>query len=163
MSAAAAADAMAARLSGAPPLAKETEKFTLLDLERYAGEVRCYHHLIDISGEDKVTMEESLVEHVKNTIDKLKKLSRKDIELVYLGKTYVGKKKKKCFNRLDPETWKKKGIKARWEDHYSKIKTTTNSRKEYVDANYAKDGMVVLCVFTEEGIYFSLFDCGKQK
>ena len=35
-------------------------------------------------------MEESLVEHVKNTIDKLKKLSRKDIELVYLGKTYVG-------------------------------------------------------------------------
>ena len=151
----------AAWLSGASPsLAKEAGKFTLSDLKESDDEkVRCYHHLIDITAKDKVAMEESLVQHVKDTIDKLEEISGRGIEFVYFGKTYVDKKNPEpepepepYFNRLKPETWKNTGIKARWEDHNSKVKTATNSRKKYVDSNYAKDGMVVLCAFTKDDL-----------
>ena len=109
---------------------------TLLNLQEYAGVKRCYHHLIDITqSQQKVRMEEDLVNHVNNTILSLEKRSGREIELMYIGKANVNKNGDH-FNHMDPRTWTTNGIASRWNDH--KVKC------------YAKDGMVVLCAFTED-------------
>ena len=125
------------------------DAFALKDLKEYEG-AHCYHHLIDISqsNRDKVKMEENLVRQVNDAIHMIEEQSGREIELMYIGKTYAGKKVRQPFNRLDPETWIKDGIKARWEDHRSEKEDKRAKR----NADHAKDGMVVLCVFTQDDL-----------
>ena len=123
------------------------DPFALKDLKEYEG-ARCYHHLIDISqsNRDKVKMEENLVRQVNDAIHMIEDKSGREIELMYIGKTFVDKAVGQPFNRLDPETWIKNGIKARWEDH------TSLEKKNKRNADHAKDGLVVLCVFTRDDL-----------
>ena len=126
------------------------DPFALKDLKEYEG-VHCYHHLIDISqsNRDKVKMEENLVRQVNDAIHMIEEKSGREIELMYIGKTYADKKEQEQrFNRLDPTEWDTKGIKARWDDHRSE----NPEKKAKRNADHAKDGMVVVCVFTRDDL-----------
>ena len=105
-----------------------------------------YFYLLDIthSESDKVRMEENLVEHVKDTISILESKSGEKIRWMYIGKTYIDVREGQTFNRLNHETWKEKGIDDRW--------NSTRTRKGHKDQYYAKDGMVVLCAFTQDDL-----------
>ena len=58
-----------------------------------------------------------------------------EINLMYIGKTYIDNKMGTTFDRLNHTTWNRKGINDRWSDHKGESKPT--------------DGMVVLCAFTQ--------------
>ena len=58
----------------------------------------------------------------------------KRIGQFYIGKTFTHKHKKRVFNPLDPNTFRKEGISSRWRTHKEK--------------SYGKNGMVVVAVVT---------------
>ena len=99
--------------------------------------------LMDISHaqRDIRRMEDSLIEHVKDTMCILETRSDKTIEKMYIGKTHcdVDKRKNKQFNRLNDEHWTLKGINDRWAKHQENPKVPS-------------EGMVVLCAFTKHDL-----------
>ena len=100
--------------------------------------------LMDISHaeSDKVRMEDSLIEHLKDTICILEKKSGETIKQIYIGKSYCAvdqRYKDKQFRRLNHEHWTLSGINSRWTNHQEKTKVPS-------------DGMVVLCAFTRDDL-----------
>ena len=76
-----------------------------------------------------------------NTVRELELQSDRTIANIYIGKTYILRRKKPGggylkFDPLNSNTWKKKGISSRWQDH-----------KKH---NYGRDGLVVLGAITRE-------------
>ena len=97
-------------------------------------------YVCDASYLVELKKDESVNDQVKNLTDKVKKIfddikkEGKEVEEFYIGKTYVPKKRNVVFNRTEPGTWRKKGIKSRW-DYYNSM---------------GYDGLIVLTVVTKE-------------
>ena len=87
-----------------------------------------------------------LIAQLEQTIEDLESgefLSDRTIAKVYIGKTYLQRKRKAGggFKKFDPDdhhTWKKNGISSRWGEHKHK--------------DYGRDGLVVLGAITRETV-----------
>ena len=100
--------------------------------------------LMDISHaqRDIRRMEDSLIEHVKDTMCILETRSGETIELMYIGKTHCDADKRKTTPTFDPlnhENWTLSGINRRWTRHKKNPKVPS-------------EGMVVLCAFTKHDL-----------
>ena len=85
----------------------------------------------------KEKMLRMLEKNLFDTVEKLEEGSRRTIAKIYVGKTYIEKRKNKNidFHRLDPSTWVMTGIGSRFRYHHH-------------DKN--RDGLVVLGAITRE-------------
>ena len=88
-------------------------------------------------------MEQMLIAQLDSTVRELESLSKQRIAKIYVGKTYIPRKKASGkrympFDCLAPNTWKMTGIRNRWRDHHRQ--------------NYGRDGLVVLCAITKETV-----------
>ena len=82
---------------------------------------------------------DTLVKWVDDTITDIEIQSEKKVVKFYIGKTYVRKNKNsKVFDAMNPNTWKKDGIRSRWCHHKHQ--------------DYGKNGMVVLTVVTKDDV-----------
>ena len=86
-------------------------------------------------------IKEKLVKQLESTISDLELQSDRTIAKIYIGKTYIHRRKRPgggylTFDPLNSYTWRKKGISSRWQDH----------KKE----DYGRDGLVVLGAITRE-------------
>ena len=88
------------------------------------------------------TLINALISHINSTVHELEFHSHKILENICIGKTFVKMHKRKDFNHMDPNTWVKKGISARWSQKYK--------------PNY--DGLVVLTCVTR-----SMVDIQKEE
>ena len=80
-----------------------------------------------------------LVEWVDDTIRDIEIQSEKKVVKFYIGKTYVRKNKNsKVFDTMNPNTWRKEGIRSRWCHHKQE--------------DYGRNGMVVLTVVTKDDV-----------
>lgn len=102
------------------------------------GVVKYYSfNLCDLSGLVKVPDAiHTLYCRIVATTTDLETQSGKRIGGLYIGKTFVHRKKRRSFNPMDPDTFTKSGISSRWGKHKTK--------------DYGRDGMVVLGVITRE-------------
>ena len=106
-------------------------------------------HTVDISGVKTVTeARDWVIEHIESIFLSLITECNKEVEEFYIGKTSIrGKKirKKDAYKEVDPTdpgTWvTTDGIAARWHHHHGKP-----------CQSYARDGMVVLAVVTQDTI-----------
>ena len=82
---------------------------------------------------------DTLVKWVDDTIRDIEIQSEKKVVKFYIGKTYVRKSKKsKVFDTMNPNTWRKEGIRSRWCHHKHQ--------------DYGRNGMVVLTVVTKDDV-----------
>ena len=82
---------------------------------------------------------DTLVKWVDDTITDIEIQSGKKVVKFYIGKTYVRKNKRnKVFDAMDPNTWRKEGIRSRWFHHKHE--------------DYGRNGMVVLTVVTKDDV-----------
>ena len=96
-----------------------------------------------------------LIAQLEQTIKDLESgefLSDRTIAKVYIGKTYLQRKRKQGggFQKFDPDdhhTWKKNGISSRWGDHKKK-----KPSKDGKDGRDGRDGLVVLGAITRETV-----------
>ena len=107
------------------------------------GEVKNYSaNPANIAGENKVKhIKRKLIAQLESTIRELELHSDRTIAKIYIGKTYIQRKRKPGggFRTVDPinhHTWKKNGISSRWHVHKHE--------------DYGRDGLVVLGAITRE-------------
>ena len=108
------------------------------------GAVRNYSaNPADIAGQNEVkAIKQKLIAQLESTVRELELQSDRTIAKIYIGKTYIQRRKKgggKGHQKLNPlkhHTWKKNGISDRWGDH----------KKQ----DYGRDGLVVLGAITRE-------------
>ena len=107
------------------------------------GAVRNYSfNPADLSGRRKAEdIKQRLIVQLEDTVRELELHSDRTIAKIYIGKTFIKQRKKPGggylkFDPLNSNTWKKKGISSRWQDH-----------KKH---NYGRDGLVVLGAITRE-------------
>ena len=119
----------------------------------------CCDNLVDIRGLTELKhTKNKIVDKIKDIITSLEIGRGQRVAKIYIGKTYIQRRKKRKKNilkrtkskrttsksqgrNLDPmdgKTWRVDGISDRWKDHRSK--------------DYGKDGMVVLAAVTKEAI-----------
>ena len=100
----------------------------------YVCDKECLVH--DITDEDTLeTAEKKLVEKIEKLFLEIQIQKDVRINKFYIGKTYIRKTENaKKLDKLNPNTWKKKGIRDRWDDHKAN--------------DYGKDGMIVIAVIT---------------
>ena len=85
---------------------------------------------------------DTLVKWVDDTIRDIEIQSEKKVVKFYIGKTYVHKNKKsKVFDAMNPNTWRKEGIRSRWCHHKHQ--------------DYGRNGMVVLTVVIPRSVIFT--------
>ena len=94
-------------------------------------------HIEDYSALQRATG--TLVKWVDDTITDIEIQSGKKVVKFYIGKTYVRKNKRsKVFDAMNPNTWRKEGIRSRWCHHKQE--------------DYGRNGMVVLTVVTKDDV-----------
>ena len=118
------------------------------DLLRGARNYAC--NLADLTTETEVKgIKRTLIEQLEQTVQDLETQSDRTIAKIYIGKTYMQRKRKPGgFRKFDPDdhkTWKKNGISSRWGDHKWK--------------DYGRDGLVVLGAITRQTV---IDTCGGQ-
>ena len=85
---------------------------------------------------------DTLVKWVDNTIRDIEMQSEEKVVKFYIGKMYVRKNKKsKVFDTMNPNTWRKEGIRSRWCHH------------KHQDCG--RNGMVVLTVVIPRSVIFT--------
>ena len=120
--------------------------YTAMDSEEFSQlRVRGYSfNLVDLGKcISRSRMEQMLIAQLDSTVKELNRLSKQRIAKIYIGKTYIPRKKAvgkryMSLNCLDPNTWRMTGIRNRWRDHHRQ--------------NYGCDGLVVLCAITKETV-----------
>ena len=90
-------------------------------------------------GQHESKISKMYVQWVDDTIRDIEIQSGKKVVKFYIGKTYVRKNKKsKVFDAMNPNTWRKEGIRSRWCHHKHQ--------------DYGRNGMVVLTVVTKDDV-----------
>ena len=106
------------------------------------GAVRNYSaNPANIAGQTEVkAIKKKLIAQLEDTVRELELHSDRTIAKIYIGKTYIKRRRKarghQKFHPLKHHTWKKNGIGSRWQDH----------KKQ----EYGRDGLVVLGAITRE-------------
>lgn len=97
-------------------------------------------YLVDLRGVNDIDIaEQKLVANVENIFTELEIQRECNVVKFYIGKTFIHKnKRRKEFNPMDPFTWKKTGIKSRWDKHSKTL--------------YGRDGLVVLTAITRDAL-----------
>ena len=96
----------------------------------------------DLSGQREAEgIKQKLIAQLEVTVRELELHSDRKIAKIYIGKTYISRKKRpggghSKFDPLDHHTWKKNGVSNRWFVHKQE--------------DYGRDGLVVLGVITRE-------------
>ena len=90
-------------------------------------------------GEEEIA--EKLREQFESTIRELELHSDNKIDQLYIGKTFISRRRKRGggfqkFDPLDHKTWIKQGISSRWDKHKAS----------------GRDGLVVLCAITKDTV-----------
>ena len=81
---------------------------------------------------------EAVQVNIKKIMTEIENLSKKKISKIYIGKSYINKKKNYAFDPDDTNTWKRKGISDRCRAH--------------VKESYGRNGLIVLAVVTKDSI-----------
>ena len=109
------------------------------------GRIKNYSfNLADIESERKVKhIKRKLVKQLESTINELELHSDRRIGKIYIGKTFIQRKRKPgggfmTFNPLNHNTWEKNGISSRWGSHKHE--------------DYGRDGLVVLGAITKQTV-----------
>ena len=90
--------------------------------------------LVELKKNESVNIKvDKLRNKVQEIFDEIVKKG-KEVEEFYIGKTYVPQVRDMGFVTTNPSTWRKKGIKSRW-DHYNRM---------------GYNGLIVLTVVTRE-------------
>ncbi len=89
-------------------------------------------------GMDLRTATDILIKSIDETLTDIETQSDKRISKFYIGKTYIHKIRRRQFDRMRQNSWKKGGISSRWHHHKSQ--------------DYGKSGMVVQTVVTKEAV-----------
>ena len=118
------------------------------DLLRGARNYAC--NPADLTSETEVEgIKGMLLKQLKQTVEDLETQSDRTIAKIYIGKTYMQRKRRpggfRTFDPDDHKTWKKNGISSRWGDHKRK--------------DYGRDGLVVLGAITRQTV---IDTCGRQ-
>ena len=118
------------------------------DLLRGARNYAC--NPADLTTETEVEgIKGMLMAQLEQTVQDLETQSDRTIAKMYIGKTYMQRKRRpggfRTFDPDDHKTWKKNGISSRWGDHKKK--------------DYGRDGLVVLGAITRQTV---INTCGGQ-
>ena len=104
----------------------------------------CSDNLVDIRGLTQLEeAKNKIVAKINDIIKSLETSREKRVAKIYLGKTYIHRRRASSnryldLNPMDDRTWRLKGISGRWNEHRR--------------TDYGKDGMVVLAAVTKEAI-----------
>ena len=96
-------------------------------------------YVLDTIRKKNITAATEAVQvNIKKTTTEIENLSKKKISKIYIGKSYINKKKNYAFDPDDTNTWKRKGISDRCRAH--------------VKESYGRNGLIVLAVVTKDSI-----------
>ena len=107
---------------------------------KYVCDQSCLVNLAAIMPRTEDAHKEAIIARIGEIFQYIETQTDKEIQLFYVGKTYVRRKHKQSgfitFDAMNPNTWKKEGIISRWGKHSV--------------SPHGKDGMIVLTIVTRE-------------
>ena len=128
--------------SSAPTRGAQTLDWLCNEIQREGGERKYVcdpGYMVDlrkVSPNNPENHKQAILDFINQLFSYIESQTNRAVELFYIGKTYVTRAKKREFDPMNPNTWKKEGITSRWGSHS--------------DSPHGKDGLVVLTVVTRE-------------